>query len=48
MKVFFNAKADEIVSIFSQGLPPEKNQVSMLCTTLDPGNATKYDKITQQ
>lgn len=48
MKVFFNAKADEIVNIFSEGLPPEKNQMSILCTKLDPGNASKYDKIAQQ
>lgn len=48
MRVFFNAKSDEVVNIFSQGLPPEKNEVSILCTTLDPGNAQKYDKITQQ
>lgn len=48
MKVFFNAKADEVVNIFSEALPPEKNQVAMLCTTLDPGNAQKYDKITKQ
>lgn len=48
MKVFFNAKGDEVVNIFSQALPAEKNQIATLCTTLDPGNAAKYDKITKQ
>ncbi len=48
MKVFFNAKVDEVVNIFSEGTPQEKNQMSVLCTTLDPGNSQKYDKITQQ
>lgn len=48
MKVFFNAKADEVINIYSEALPAEKNQISTLCTTLDPGNAAKYDKITQQ
>ena len=48
MKVFFNAKADEVVNIFKGGLPPEKNQASVLFTKLDPGNAAKYDKIFQE
>ena len=48
MKVFFNAKADEVINIFSEGLPPERNQISVLCTKLDPGNAAKYDKIVKQ
>ena len=45
MKVFFNAKSDEVVNIFSEATPPEKNQISRLLTTLDPGNSAKYDKI---
>ncbi|MEQ8323212.1 MAG: DUF4835 family protein [Vicingaceae bacterium] len=48
MKVFFNAKADECVNIFKEGLPAEKNDMAALLTTLDPGNAQKYDKIQQQ
>ena len=48
MKVFFNAKVDEVINIFSGATPPEKNEMSLLCTKLDPGNAAKYDKITQQ
>jgi len=48
MKVFFNAKSDEVVHIFQDGLPAEKNQISRLLTSIDPGNAQKYDKITGQ
>lgn len=48
MKVFFNAKADEVIHIFKDGLPNEKNQISRLLTNIDPGNSQKYDKITQQ
>lgn len=47
LRVFFNAKSDEIVNIFSEAPPAEKNQISTLCITLDPGNSQKYSKITQ-
>lgn len=48
MKVFFNAKSDEVINIFKGGLPAEKNQMSRLLTTIDPGNSQKYDKISQE
>lgn len=48
MRVFFNAKVDEVVNIFSEAPPAEQNEISMLCTKINPGNAQKYDKITQQ
>ncbi|MBT3208251.1 MAG: DUF4835 family protein [Bacteroidetes bacterium] len=45
MQVFFDAKADEIVNIFSQSFPDEKNRVIQILTEVDPANSTKYNKI---
>ena len=45
MELFFNAKADEIVNIFSKGLPDEKTKVVETLTTVDPANTTKWYKI---
>lgn len=45
MELFFNAKADEIVNIFSKGLPDEKTKVVQTLTTVDPANTTKWYKI---
>jgi len=40
-----DAKADEIVNIFSQAFPEEKNRVVQVLTEIDPANETKYKKI---
>jgi len=45
LQFFFNAKADEIVNIFSGGTPDEKNQINQLLTIIDPGNISKYNSI---
>ncbi|MRR23544.1 DUF4835 family protein [bacterium] len=45
MTVVLDAKADEIVNIFSQGFPEEKNRVVQILTEIDPSNETKYQKI---
>lgn len=45
MELFFNAKADEIVNIFSKGFPEEKAKIVETLTTVDPANSTKYFKI---
>lgn len=45
MTVVLDAKADEIVNIFSQGFPEEKNRVVQILTEIDPANETKYQKI---
>ena len=45
MELFFNAKADEIVNIFSKGLPDEKTKIVETLTTVDPANTTKWYKI---
>ncbi|WP_163707168.1 type IX secretion system protein PorD [Mangrovibacterium lignilyticum] len=43
--IFFDAKADELVNIFSGSYPDEKNRVLAILTEIDPSNGTKYEKI---
>ena len=45
MQVFFNAKADEAVNIFSQAPPDEKTKVVELLSSINPTNSNKYQKI---
>lgn len=45
IQVFFNAKADEIVNIFSQSFPEEKAKVVNLLNDINPSNSNKYQKI---
>lgn len=45
MQVFFNAKADEAVNIFSQATPDEKNKVVDILTSINATNSNKYQKI---
>ena len=45
MQVFFNAKSQEVISLYENATPPEKNEISELLMTIDPGNSAKYDKL---
>lgn len=45
MQVFFLAKADEIVNIFSVATPEVKAKLVPMLNTIDPGNVTKYEKL---
>lgn len=45
MELFFNAKVDEVVNIFSKAPPDEKVKAVEILTTVDPANSTKYFKI---
>lgn len=45
MELFFDAKSDEIVNIFSKGTPEEKSKLIEILTTVDPANSNKYFKI---
>lgn len=45
MELFFDAKADELVNVFSKGLPDEKGKAVENLTTVDPANSNKYFKI---
>lgn len=45
MQVFCVTKGDEIINLFSQGLPEEKTQVVQTMSMVDPANASKYNAI---
>jgi DNA-binding MurR/RpiR family transcriptional regulator len=45
MKAFFDAKADEIVNLFSQATSDEKNRAIQLLTIVDPANSIKYQNM---
>jgi len=47
LQIFFNAKANEIVDLFVEGLPKEKIEVTNLLNKIDPTNLSKYEKITK-
>ncbi|MEZ4722043.1 MAG: DUF4835 family protein [Flavobacteriales bacterium] len=42
VRLFFTAKNDEIIKLFSKAEPNEKNEVISLLDTVDPANSTKY------
>ncbi len=44
-KIYFDTKADELVNIFSNGLPDEKSKVVAYFNEMDPANGSKYQKI---
>ncbi|OFY87982.1 MAG: hypothetical protein A3F72_08410 [Bacteroidetes bacterium RIFCSPLOWO2_12_FULL_35_15] len=45
LQVFFNAKADEIINIFSGGFSDEKSRALNILNEIDPTNSNKYQKI---
>jgi hypothetical protein len=45
--LFFNAKTDELINIYKQGTPAEKEEILALLAELDPTNSNKYAKINQ-
>ena len=45
LRIFFDAKADEMVNIFSKSYPDEKNRVLTILNEVDPSNGSKYQKI---
>ncbi len=45
LTIILDAKADEIVNIFSRAFPEEKNRVVQILTEIDPANESKYQKI---
>ena len=47
-RIFFDAKSDELVNIFSKGSTDEKGRVMTILTECDPSNSGKYDKIMDQ
>lgn len=47
LTLFFLAKSDEIVNLFSLAEPAEKTKLLALVNEIDPANTVKYNKINQ-
>ncbi len=45
MRIYFVAKSDEVVNVFSEADPTQKNTVFNIVRRIDPGNIAKYQKI---
>lgn len=45
VRLYFTAKADEIVKLFSKAEPSEKNELLAILETIDPANTLKYNAI---
>ena len=45
--MFFTAKRDEIVNIYTNAPANEKNRIFNVLKQIDPGNLSKYEKITK-
>ena len=48
MQLFFDAKNDELVNLFSESYPAEKTRVLNILTEIDNANASKYKVIMEQ
>lgn len=46
IQIVIEAKSEELVNIFSESFPEEKSRVVEILTEIDPGNKSKYQKIT--
>lgn len=45
LRIFFDAKSDELVNIFSKSYPDERNRVVAILNEVDPSNGSKYQRI---
>lgn len=45
VQIFFQAKADEVVGVYSNAQPMEKSKVFDILQLVDPGNFQKYNKL---
>jgi hypothetical protein len=45
LQIFFDAKSDELVNVFSKSYPDERNRVLAILNEVDPSNGSKYEKI---
>ena len=45
LKLFFDAKSDEIVNIYSEAFPNEKARIIKTLVEIDPSNSSKYQAI---
>lgn len=46
LQMFFDAKSDELVKVFSKSFPDERNRVMAILNEIDPSNGSKYKQIT--
>lgn len=46
VQIVMESKADELVNIFTEAFPEEKSRVMQILIEIDPGNKSKYEKIT--
>jgi len=47
LKIFFDAKSDEIINIYSEAFPNEKARIAKTLIEIDPSNSNSYQAITQ-
>ena len=47
LQMFFDAKSNELVNVFSKSFPDERNRVMAVLNEVDPSNGSKYEKITE-
>ena len=45
MNIFMTTKTDELVNIYSDASPIDKNKVIPILREIDPSNSAKYNKI---
>lgn len=45
VQLFFSTKVNELVDLFKESTPEEKQKAYQLCKSMDPGNLSKYQKI---
>ena len=48
LKLFFDAKSDEIVNIYSEAFPNEQARIIKTLIEIDPAHSTKYQSISSQ
>jgi hypothetical protein len=48
LQMFFDAKVDELVNVFSKSYPDERSRVLTILKEIDPSNGNKYSKISEQ
>lgn len=47
LNIFFAAKNDELINLFSKALPNEKQNIIQMLSDADPGNSSKYQQISR-
>ncbi|HPE87368.1 MAG: DUF4835 family protein [Bacteroidia bacterium] len=45
LQLILDAKRDEIINIYTEGMPNEKSKIIQIMNEIDPANASRYQKI---